>query len=66
MSVQGSSGKGHKNRKIGRYKAKCERYRRENCRAKNKVKKVLKSCGLAFAKAWALKYGVRLPEGAKA
>lgn len=62
---QTSTGKGHKNRKLGRYKAKCEAYRKQNLRAKHKVKKVLKSCGLAFAKKWALERGVKLPEGAK-
>ncbi len=50
---KGKKGKGGK-RKLGRDKAKCERYRLSKRREKAKVKRVLISSGLNAAKQYAL------------
>ena len=49
---------GKKNRKYGRNKVKCERYRRQKIREKNKIKRIIQSNGLEYAIAWAKKNGV--------
>jgi len=41
------------NRKYGRNKAKCERYRREHRRERNKLRRILQSNGEAAARAYA-------------
>ncbi len=49
MSEAKSGGK----RKHGRDLAKCKRYRDHSTREKHKIKRILQSSGVAFAKAWA-------------
>ena len=56
-----TKGKGG-SKKIGRNMEKCARYRSHGRREKNKIKRVLQSCGLEFAIEWAKKYGVALPK----
>jgi hypothetical protein len=52
-----SKGKG-KGRKLGRNKTKCLQYRNLHKREKNKIKRVLQSNGITFAKTWASEHGV--------
>jgi hypothetical protein len=53
--------KGHGGeRKHGRNKVKCERYRMLKVREKNKVKRVLRSEGMEAALAYGKKYGVKV------
>lgn len=54
---QSSKGKG-KGRKLGRNKKKCTQYRAMHTREKNKIRRVLQSNGLAYAKEWAFKHNV--------
>ena len=51
-------------RKIGRNAEKCKRYRDHKTREKNKIKRVLQSCGLAAAQAYAVLHHIALPKGA--
>jgi len=44
--------------KAGKKKAKCERYRNGKVRERNKIKRILQSNGLAYAKMWAKERGV--------
>lgn len=60
MSDATSKG-GQKNRKYGRNKIKCARYRTHKIREKNKIKRILKSNGVEFAKKWARENNVRIP-----
>lgn len=46
-------------RKHGRNKIKCERYRREQRREKNKIRRILRSNGLQAARAYAARYGLQ-------
>ena len=46
-------------RKIGRDKAKCLKYRSLHIEQKNKLPRVLQSCGLAFTEKWAADHMVR-------
>ena len=48
-------------RKYGRNKVKCQKYRDHNRRAKNKIKRVLQSCGYEYAVVWARENGVSVP-----
>jgi hypothetical protein len=48
-------------RKIGRNLRKCKMYRDNHIRERNKLKRVLQSCGRAFAEKWALEHGMSLP-----
>lgn len=50
--AQRSRDKGAGKRKYGRNKVKCERYRREHRRYKNKLQRVLRCNGLAAAQAY--------------
>lgn len=59
MADQSTSGK--KGRKIGRNKKKCEQYRAHNTRAKNKIKRVLQSNGLAYAIVYAREHSLPPP-----
>jgi hypothetical protein len=54
---QGKSGGA---RKIGRMSAKCKKYQACHIREKNKLKKVLRSCGRKFAEKWAADHGMNL------
>jgi hypothetical protein len=53
-----STKSGKKNRKLGRDAKKCGEYRTMHRRERNKLKKIVRSNGLEFAKAWALERGV--------
>lgn len=57
MEKSNAKGKG-KGRKIGRNKNKCAQYRAMHTREKNKIKRVLQSNGVEYARIWAAKNGV--------
>ena len=50
-------------RKIGRNKDKCKAYRDRKTRERNKIKRVLQSCGLKAAQAYADLHKIPLPRG---
>jgi hypothetical protein len=47
-------------RKIGRMADKCKKYRACHIRERNKLKRVLQSCGRKFAEKWASDHGMNL------
>jgi len=49
---------GKKNRKLGRDVAKCLSYKMSHRREANKIKRMLRSNGLAYTEAWAAERGV--------
>ena len=53
--MAGEKGKG---KKVGRNKEKCATYRLLHRRERNKLKRILQSCGVDFASNWAKTYGV--------
>lgn len=58
MAEQQRSKSGGGNRKHGRNRTKCERYRSHMQREKNKLKRIRQSCGLKFTKQMAKYYGM--------
>jgi len=59
MANQKTGGKGA--RKIGRNKRKCEIYKQRKTREKNKLGRVLQSCGYDFAFVWAKEHNLPAP-----
>ena len=52
-------------RKIGRDKVKCKAYRDRKTRERNKIKRILQSCGLKAAQAYAEMHKIALPRKAQ-
>jgi hypothetical protein len=52
---------GKKNRKYGRNLDKCTQYRAHQTREKNKIKRILQSNGVEYAKAWAKERNIKIP-----
>ena len=56
MAKKQSGSKG--NKKAGRALVKCEAYQRVGTRVKNKLPRVLQSCGEPFARSWAKQHSL--------
>lgn len=55
-----STNPGKKSRKFGRNLVKCQRYRSQFRRERNKLRRILKSNGLVAAREWAFAHNITL------